>query len=328
MKTRLIVLTISVSLGGFGCGSSSGTAAMAPGSNSQCQDSSCVSGSGGASSLVGTSPNGIPPDTDAGTLWSPLCGPIETGCLPDPDAGSCGDVYAVHSGLDAGVGDGGASDDDIELTTCRIQPGADPNSIQRLCFGTGAGKSGDSCSTPSDCGSGLTCVMEDIVAVCRPYCCANPESCPSDSYCTTRTTCESLASLALGADVPVCTKADECSLADPCPQGQNCCPSGKACAVVRRQGLTACTNPGTGVQGDYCTCANGYVQGDYCSCAPGFACSYTTFTCLKLCQLDSADASTGATSPGTTCSTGTSCQLSNDVPSGWGVCSDVPMLID
>ncbi len=268
-----------------------------------------------------------------GTLWSQLCGQIDIGCLPDPDAGSCSDVAVANPGSNTGadggtVGDGGASEDFSIKLTCRIQLG-DSNSIERICTGVGAGKSGDQCSSPVDCGSGLTCVMEDPAAVCRPYCCADPESCPSNSYCTTRTTCQN--SYVAGADVPVCSAADNCLLTDPypCPQDQNCkCPSGKACAVVRRQGLTSCIVPGTGQQGDYCYCAAGYVQGDYCSCAAGYACSYSTFTCLKLCQLDSSNTSNGSTSPGTQCSIGTSCQASNDVPSGWGVCSDVPMLIN
>ena len=152
-------------------------------------------------------------------------------------------------GLSVVTGDSEAKYMDGTQLTCRIQTVSDTTNIQRVCEGAGKGHFGDPCSSPQDCGTGLTCVEENPLTVCRPYCCGNPESCPSNSYCTTRTTRISSAPLVTGVDVPVCSTADNCSLSEPypCPQNEKCtCPSGEACMVVRRQGVTACAAPGTG----------------------------------------------------------------------------------
>jgi len=329
METRLIAIVTILTLSGLGCSlSASGADTAGALGNSQCPPGCGNSGGAGNGGSYSLSTSVVKaPDTDAGTLWSPLCGPQSIGCQPDPDAGACKDVQASNSAMDAGndgsvSGDGGMRGDsgtkmDPSLKlTCRIRTVADTYGIERACEGAGKGNSGDPCLSPVDCGSGLTCVAEDLAVLCRPYCCADPESCPSNSYCTTRTTQVNRDPYVAGASVPVCSVADNCPLSDPypCQSGQNCtCPSGKACMVVRRHGLTTCMKPGSGTQGDYCPCAAGYV------------CSNTTFTCLELCQPGN---SNNAASQGNTCDTGTSCQASNDVPAGWGVCSDVPMLID
>ncbi len=327
METRLTAIVVILTLGGLGCSMSAngGDGATAPG-GFQC--ASCGN-SGGAGNGGATSPNGSTSivkasDVDAGSPWSPLCGPQGSGCLPDVDAGGCNDVQADYYGADASTdgsvpSDGGVKVDQSLKLTCRIRTVADTYGIERACEGAGKGNSGDPCLSPTDCGIGLTCVAEDLAVLCRPYCCDDPESCPSNSYCTTRTTQINRDPFVTGANVPVCSVADNCPLSDPypCPQGQNCsCPSGKACMVVRRQGLTTCTKPGSGQQGDYCPCAAGYV------------CSNTTFTCLQLCQPGNSSTPTAATSRSTTCMTGTLCQASDDVPTGWGVCSDAPMLIN
>ena len=324
MNTWLTAVITSIVFGVFVYACSGNGVDTAGNIDSSCYGPDCpnsgssgVGGSPTSTSLIGNS------NVDAGTSWSPLCGPESAGCLPDPDAGSCSDMYDATGAMDGGVdstGDGGTNQSLDASLTCRIlQPIADSQSIERVCELAGSGKSGDPCLTTVDCGSGLTCVAQDSTGICRPYCCADPESCPSKSYCTTRSTLVSHDPWVLGADVPVCVPADNCPLTDPypCPQDQNCiCSSGKACMVVRRQGLTACVKPGDGKQGDYCPCAAGYV------------CSNTTFTCLKLCLISPSNTSNGQASTNSTCDTGTSCQSSNDVPPDWGVCSDVPLLID
>ena len=324
MNTWLVTAITALSLGGFGCSSSFATASLNGQSANPCYGPGC---GGAGNSSVGGSLNGstsvvIKPDVDAGTSWSPLCGPPGGGCLPDPDAGTCDDVSDAGPAVDAGYGsavDGGANRyADVKLT-CRVRRVAGSYDVERACEGAGAGNSGDPCRMTDDCGSGLTCVAEDQAGLCRPYCCADPESCPSNSYCTTRATLINRDPWVLGTDVPVCSVADNCPLSDPypCPQGQNCsCPAGKACMVVRRHGLTACTKPGVG------------VAGEFCPCAAGFVCSNTTFTCLKLCPLSGSNTSNGQAPTNSPCVTGTSCQASNDVPPDWGVCSDVPLLID
>lgn len=322
METRLIAIVTILNLGGLGCSMSSNSGADGAGAfvGSQCSGPNCGNsagaGNGGSSSLNVSASIVKAPDTDAGTLWSPLCGPQDIGCLPDPDAGACNDVVASNSAMDASAdgsvpSDSGATVDQGLKLTCRIRTVADTYDIERACEGAGKGNSGDPCLSPVDCGSGLTCVTEDLAVLCRPYCCADPESCPSNSYCTTRTTQINANPFVAGANVPVCSVANKCLLSDPNP-----CPSGEACMIVRRHGLTTCTKPGSGKQGDYCPCAAGYV------------CSNTTFTCLKLCQPGTSNTPTATASQNTNCITGTSCQASNDVPAGWGVCSDVPMLIN
>jgi hypothetical protein len=306
-----------VALSAWGC-SSSVASSMAPASSSVggCAGQTCANsggapaGSADASAAGGASVirNNY---VDAGTGWSSLCGPEGAGC--DSDAGFCDDINELDPTMDAGSygGDADSGPESVSLT-CRISLVAD--AVERRCDVAGPGSSGAPCRTPTDCGVGLTCVAEDLVGLCRPYCCANAESCPSNSYCAIRTTLVDKDSWALGSDVPVCTPAENCRLTDtyPCPSGMNCsCSAGKACMIVRSLGLTACVKPGTGTQGDYCPCAAGYV------------CSNVTFTCLKLCQLTSNSQNSQAG-----CDTGTSCQASSDVPKDWGVCNDKPLLIN
>ena len=323
MNTWLTATITSLALAGFGCAFSSNSVDT---SASSCLGSDC-----GNVASIGGSPNASAPTSlvvnsagDAGTPWSPLCGPVNAGCIPDPDAGPCSDVSAgalsMEGGVDGGVDGGADVGTNRSILTCRILLAmANSHNIERACVAAGTGKSGDPCRATSDCGSGLTCVAEDLAGLCRAYCCTDPESCPSNSYCATRSTLISHDPWVLGADVPVCSVAENCPLSDayPCPQGKNCsCPSGKACMVVRRGGLTACVKPGSG------------MQGDYCPCAAGFVCSNTTFTCLKLCPLSSSNVPNGQAAADSLCATGTSCQASNDVPPDWGVCSDKPMLLD
>jgi hypothetical protein len=324
METRLLAILTILALGGFGCSMSSGADSAGSSTGPSCPGcgNSAGAGNAGASNLSVSIIKAS--DVDAGTSWSPLCGPQSAGCLPDPDAGACNDLPVPSAGMDSSTdggmqGDSGTTMDQGLKLTCRIRTVADSYAIERACEGAGKGNSGDPCLSPVDCGSGLTCVIEGLAVLCRPYCCADPESCPSNSYCTTRTTQVNRDPFVAGPNVPVCSVADNCPLSDPypCSQNQNCtCPSGKACMVVRMHGLTACTKPGSG------------TQGEYCPCAAGFVCSDTTFTCLRLCQPGNSNTPTAATSQSTTCDAGTSCQASNDVPSGWGVCSDVPMLIN
>jgi hypothetical protein len=257
----------------------------------------------------------VAPDPDAGSTWSPLCGPVSIGCLSDSDAGTCSDVDEVglQGDADAGAADAADAASGTPLT-CRIRSVSD--AIVRACEPAGTGFAGAPCRAGSDCGVGLTCIIEDLESLCRPYCCADPEGCPSNTYCTTRTTLVDRDTWTLGSEVPVCSPAENCPLSDPypCPQGQNCtCPAGKACTVVRRLGLTACVKPGTGVAGAFCPCAAGYV------------CSNTTFTCLKLCPLISNSQNSLTESA---CLAGTSCQASNDLPQDWGVCNGTPLLVN
>ena len=317
LKPALIfALTTSV----CACSSSSNSSLAGAGPN-PCYGPGCYGSSdnGGASSNGGTYSGTIV--TDSGTpasTWSQQCGSDDAGCLADSDAGRCDDLTdGVAGSGDASIGkvaDGAASDASSALA-CRIRSGSLQGSVLRVCEIAGTGRAGAPCRMPADCANGLTCVAEGLATLCRPYCCGDADSCPSNTYCTSRVTLLDKDSWTTGLVVPVCTAAENCPLSEPypCPTGQNCtCPTGKACMIVRRQGLTACVEPGTGIQGALCPCAAGYV------------CSNTTFTCLKLCQLtSSANAQTSSQ-----CGAGNSCQASNDVPTDWGVCNDLPFIVN
>jgi len=314
MKTWLLAFVIACAAADLsGCSSSSSSSLAAR----PCYGPGCVAAGGAKDAATSVVEN---TEADAST-WSPLCGPRSLGCLPDSDAGACQDVYsgASPSEGDAGIGaliDGGSPQASSATLTCRIF--SLPDAIVRACDRAGSGAMGAPCRNTTDCGNGYTCVAEGSASLCRPYCCADAESCPSSTYCSPRSTVVARDgdTWTLGSDVPVCTPAENCPLADPfpCPQGKNCtCPVGKACMIVRRHGLTACVVPGGGHQGEFCPCDAGYV------------CSNATFTCLQLCQLSS-NSDTSQTS--SQCSSGATCQASNDVPLDWGVCNVVPLLIN
>jgi len=331
-----IISTLTLWVGGC---TSGGTAAStsAPSSYS-CHGPGCTS-TGGATSSNGadasTAVITVTPTQDAGSDWSTLCGPRTGTCLPGsaedacaefsarPDAGKVvdsGTAEAADGGPDAGSG-----------YTCRIRL-TSPNSstIALVCESAGALAPGSSCVETTDCAVGSTCVSDVLVPVCRQYCCDGPDSCPAGTYCTNRNTYVSSApgaSYVTDATVPVCVPADNCNLSDPypCPTDQKCmCPSNEACMVVRSGGLTTCiTPPSSAAQDSHCKGESGVNL-----CSAGYVCSYSTFSCLKLCKLGASTKSTSPDQATSDCTTGTSCQASNDVPSGWGVCGNQALLIN
>jgi hypothetical protein len=324
---------VALALGGVGCSSSSiGTAAGSY--NSPCHGPGCdTAGSGGASTIdadAASSPaTNVRQDVDAGSRWSALCGPVTGGCVPGADDDSCtvsaGQVAPKTADAGAGAMWNVASDAGAELT-CRIRQTSDGINIERVCESAGSVAPGSACMSALDCAAGSTCVSDNLALVCRQYCCDSPDSCPSGTYCTKRTTHLSSAPNAkevAGAEVPVCVPADNCNLNEnyPCPNGQSCnCTGDNACMVVRGGGLTACAKPGTKIVG--CSDLAGVEL-----CPAGYVCSNSTATCVKLCQLGTTKAPNGSTDSTSGCTTGTSCQGSNDVPSGWGICNNLPLII-
>lgn len=93
--------------------------------------------------------------------------------------------------------------------------------------------------------------------------------------------------------------------------------------VVRSGGLTTCITPSSSGRDEHCKGESGVNL-----CAAGYVCSYSTFACLKLCKLGVPPKSTSIDQTASDCPTGTSCQASNDVPSGWGVCGNQALLIN
>ena len=331
-----IISSLTLCVGGCASGTNANNAAP---SSYSCHGPGCVTSTGGVTSFnpsdASTASITVTPTQDAGSDWSTLCGPRTGTCLPgnaddacaeysaQPDAGKVvdsGTTQAYDGGPDAGSG-----------YTCRIHL-TSPNSstIALVCESAGRLAPSSSCVDTTDCAAGSTCVSDVLVPVCRQYCCDGPDSCPAGTYCTTRKTYVSSApsaSYVADATVPVCVPADNCNLSDPfpCPTGQKCmCSGDEACMVVRSGGLTTCiTPPSSTGQDAHCKGESGVNL-----CSAGYVCSYSTFACLKLCKLGGSANSTGADQTAGDCTTGTSCQASNDVPSGWGVCGNQALLIN
>jgi hypothetical protein len=176
-------------------------------------------------------------------------------------------------------GMGGAPPDASKLS-CRVIQ-ADGGGIAAQCGTTGESDEGSSCSSSSDCGPEMGCVVEDTSSVCRSYCCASLESCPSGTYCKP----EAMAGAgAPGNAVPVCVSVTSCQLLNPMA-----CADGGTCAVVRQDGTASCVTPGSGTDGDPCPCAAGYT------------CSTFDNTCQKLCSTLDA----GTCGPNQVCFSGT-----------------------
>jgi hypothetical protein len=307
------------------CSSSSSTASSAPASTYTCHGPGCVTSTGGVTSDASTSVIAVTPTPDAGSDWSKFCGPRNSTCLPGSADDACaeyGTTPDAGGAVDAGTSeDADGGHDAGPGYTCRIRlTSANSSTIALVCERAGALAPGSSCVETTDCSAGSTCVSDVLVPVCRQYCCDSPDSCPAGTYCTTRNTYVSSppgASYVTDATVPVCVPADNCNLSDvyPCPTGQTCmCPSNEACMVVRSGGLTTCITPSSAGKDAYCKDEAGVNL-----CAAGYVCSYSTFACLKLCKLGVSASD---------CPTGTSCQASNDVPSGWGVCGNQALLIN
>jgi hypothetical protein len=305
-----------------GCASNSKSGGSAP--PSACHGPGCAAATGGtANNKPDASSQGA--DTtfdveDAGSSWLvATCGAQGGVCAPGQANDGCEDSDAGTDSTEPP--DGGAE------TTCRIRrasPGS--SNIELACESTGQIRPGGACVATTDCVAGSTCVADPLAPVCRRYCCDGPNSCPAGTYCTTRNTHVTTTqngNYEAGATVPVCLPADNCNLSEPypCPADQKClCTSDEACMIVRAGGLTSCVPPPKS-NAPQCRSDTGVSL-----CSPGYVCALTISKCLKLCKLGTNKAVDGGDQSG--CSAGTSCQASNDVPSGWGVCGNEPLLID
>ena len=184
------------------------------------------------------------------------------------------------------------------VNSCQVQPNSSGRP-RAACAPAGPGAADAPCLTGGDCAPGLACVREGDAGQCRPYCC-DADNCPARTHCFERR----LFGVSPRLDVPVCVPAVDCGLAEPypCPDTATCsCPEGLACLVVGTDRRTTCLEPGEGEEGDPCPCAWGHV------------CSQVTNRCVKLCQ---------TTAPEASCATGM-CQVSADLPPGWGSASAI-----
>jgi hypothetical protein len=220
------------------------------------------------------------------------------------DATGAGGAGGASQGA-AGVGaagaplDGGAPETPARTLACRLSRSDDQ--LVRNCEAAGEGDVDAPCVSSADCAPGLGCVGQGQAARCRPFCCGGSEACEAGTYCTERALHEEGEDEAEPLIVPVCVKADRCMLSEPypCPSGTECvCGEGTACAVVRSDGTTSCTEPGTGAAGQPCPCAWGHV------------CSQASRQCLKLCTTGSGNGECGSGR----------CQAAANLPEGWGVC--------
>ena len=230
--------------------------------------------------------------------------PADAGTAGQSGAGQAGEPGGGEAGQGGQAGAGAGAGGEAATSSGGTGPGPDaPRSCQVMrgssdgpsaeCRPSGRGMTGGPCLSGADCAAGLACAREGEAGQCRPYCCAG--DCPSRTLCLERPL--------LGVEgtllAPVCIPAVDCGLAEPypCPDGATCsCPETLACMVVGVDGTTTCLRPGTGTEGESCPCAWGHV------------CSQATGRCLKLCQ---------PATPAPDCAT---CQVSPELPFGWGVC--------
>ena len=205
------------------------------------------------------------------------------GCVPDAEADPCDDMPGDDGGITPG-----------EMTSCQLV--ADhQGGVYGSCETQGAGAYAAPCQTAADCSAGLGCVPatistegNDYGGACRNYCCGDVEACPQDTFCAPQPMIEGT------ADIPVCIPATNCTLLE-----EGACEAGLACTIVRADGTTSCVEPGAGLEGEACPCADGYM------------CAKHINQCKKLCHEDKPEE----------CPTGTTCQGgSMEFPEGIGVC--------
>ena len=209
---------------------------------------------------------------------------------------------ASTSGGVGGEG-GNAVDKPPGLSAYSCQVVRQNNQLSRQCVLAGAGMENAPCFSAADCAPSFACVTTGDAGRCLPYCCDQNSKCTSGTYCAEQPLRQGAAdaSNVEQPHVPVCVPADGCSLEDqfPCPAGSDCrCKGDTACMIVRDDGTTTCTKPGTGQQGDACPCAWNHV------------CSSVTHQCIKICHTDPSKNDCGTQK----------CQASSELPQNFGVC--------
>ena len=186
-----------------------------------------------------------------------------------------------------------------------------PLEPQSACALAGAGEENAPCLTANDCRPGLGCVGDQNTGLCQKYCCQDADECAPGTFCAERPMRDATVNaVPKGASpagvsllIPVCVHAENCDLSAPypCLKGSECaCAAGTACLVVRSDGTTTCSVPGSGKIGEACPCAWGHV------------CSAASNQCLKLCNTRDSQSCDGA-----------KCQAASELPDGWGVCVGV-----
>lgn len=344
--------------GCFNCGS--------PDDPSACAVEAGVPGAGGAGGTggggpVGGSSTGGRRPRDAGVSDAQREGSDGTDASRKLDGGARSDgsfdrgddasrppapeVDAGRAPLDGGAGgrrlDAGARvpSDAGTAYSCQVMQASSGDPFHQ-CLPAGTQKSGEPCSSPSDCRPGLACVgfanANAKSGQCWPYCCDSSTVCekawiesggvPADGgmrlYCGRRVLIDSsLGPVSDGSAhaarlVPVCVPPTTCGLGDPypCTGGSCACRDGTACTVkliggdggTALLGTTACEVPGKNRSGEPCDPS----AGGNGSCAAGYFCSQATGMCMKFCEARGGDA---------VCAPG-KCQVAAGFPDGWGVC--------
>ncbi len=265
-------------------------------------------GGTGAVGWAGNGGAGGSIDYDAGSGgttpgdYAALCGPgacdvaakVAVSSCATGGGGAGGSTASGGAGGSTDTGTGGAGGSTAGEIECKLAFDAD--GVSRACTPSGSTPEDAPCTTASDCGPGLGCVLlgDQATGVCRAYCCGDTELCRTGTYCAPRPMAE-----AADPDVviPVCIDADDCTLLATAQ-----CPEGTGCFVVRGDGTTSCIPPGPGKQGDSCPCAEGY------------ACTKLDEVCFKVCH-------TNPSSQTAECDAGYTCQGNvATLPDGFGLC--------
>lgn len=268
-----------------------------------------------------TGPIGIDASLDASQRNSLCATSTEAKCTPDRDEAlwTCGgsliqqgastrpDTPLTPQPLgDGSFGGSGGAAGAAPVLACQVI--SRPKGVSAECVVAGAAGEGEACQgdvirsdgvLSSDCAPGLACVRApggtsaDTVGQCRPYCCMGKQRCEVGTWCTPRPL---LSSASPDAFVPVCAPGQNCTLLEP-----GSCPSGQACTLVADR-TTTCSEPGKGLDGDGCSCAEGYV------------CLGTTSTCRQLCRLGAERGAPGG------CTRGVCLSGGDALPPGYGLC--------
>src|SRR5262249_47931721 len=109
---------------------------------------------------------------------------------------------------------------------------------------------------------------EGMSSTCRPYCCGDVDDCPEGQYCVLRPIVQEDLGEDLARDIPVCVLVDDCELLN-----DKTCDTGMVCTIVSDHGTLSCVEPGSGVNGDPCPCAQGHF------------CDDDANRCVKICRV-------------------------------------------
>jgi len=207
--------------------------------------------------------------------------PVDGGTSIDGESLSC-DPYTP--GAACGVG-----------PTCGVLCAPNEPAVA-MCYGAGAGKPGDACTSNADCDPGSQCFTFTAIGcnvmTCLKFCKDDPACGQADAYCNVPIQCGSTPALSACSSPCIPTLATN-----------NGCAAGLSCFVYAGE-TTDCACPGLGAVAAACTQNSGCNGEPGCSgCGPGLSCVIPTGTdagtgagsCRPVCKLAAPACPSGTT---------------------------------